>query len=74
MNIYDRLRDFIPTEHDVVLDSGTYIGLYTLNNASLRSSHIQSHTRYFIVTLNLVSLKMWKCAPMPHEHFGVSMV
>jgi len=30
MNIYERLRDFIPNEHDVVLDLGAFIGLYTL--------------------------------------------
>jgi len=32
MNIYDRLRDFVPTEHDVVLDLGAFIGLYTLKH------------------------------------------
>ena len=32
MNIYDRLRDFIPNEHDVVLDLGAFIGLYTLKH------------------------------------------
>jgi FkbM family methyltransferase len=32
MNIYERLRDFIPNEHDVVLDLGAFIGLYTLKH------------------------------------------
>ena len=32
MNIYDQHRDFIPKEHDVVLDLGAFIGLYTLKN------------------------------------------
>jgi len=32
MDIYDRLRDFIPNEHDVVLDLGAFIGLYTLKH------------------------------------------
>jgi FkbM family methyltransferase len=32
MNIYDRHRDFIPKEHDVVLDLGAFIGLYMLKH------------------------------------------
>lgn len=32
MNIYERRRDFIPNEHDVVLDLGAFIGLYTLKH------------------------------------------
>jgi len=32
MDIYDRLRDFMPNEHDVVLDLGAFIGLYTLKH------------------------------------------
>ena len=32
MDIYDRLRDFMPNEHDVVLDIGAFIGLYTLKH------------------------------------------
>jgi FkbM family methyltransferase len=32
MNIYERFRDFIPNEHDVVLDLGAFIGLYTLKH------------------------------------------
>jgi FkbM family methyltransferase len=32
MNIYERCRDFIPNEHDVVLDLGAFIGLYTLKH------------------------------------------
>jgi FkbM family methyltransferase len=38
MNIYERLRDFIPNEHDVVLDLGTFIGLYTLKH--YKAEHI----------------------------------
>ena len=31
-DIYERLRDFVPNEHDVVLDLGAFIGLYTLKH------------------------------------------
>jgi FkbM family methyltransferase len=57
MNIYDRLRDFIPNEHDIVLDLGAFICLYTLKHyRAERIFAFEPHPTSYILLYNNVKL------------------
>jgi FkbM family methyltransferase len=87
MNIYDKHRGFIPSEHDIILDLGAFIGLYTLKHH--KAEYIfafEPHPSSYILLYNNIKLNelenvkcfnyaIWSqsgCLPFYEEDFLVS--
>jgi FkbM family methyltransferase len=53
--VYEKHKDFIPREHDVILDLGAFIGLYTLKHHKARRIFaIEPHPiSYILLSLNI---------------------
>jgi len=61
MGIYDQCKDFIPIKHDIVLDLGAFIGLYTLKHYKAeRIFTFEPHPISYILLYNNVKLNELK--------------